>query len=193
VSKGETTKTAILDRATTLARTVGLSGLTIGQLAEELALSKSGLFAHFGSKEALQVAVVQHGRQQFVDTVVLPSFKEKRGEPRIRSLFERWITWGAQRGGCILLAASFEVDDQDGAIRDEVTASQRDWMGVLAQAARIAIEEGHFRRDLDVDQFAFEVEGIMLAFHLALRLLRDPRAADRAKRAFQALVAHSRA
>src|SRR5688572_13419081 len=100
MSKGETTRAAILDRATALARTFGVEGLSIGRLAEELALSKSGLFAHFGSKEALQVAVIEHAREQFVARVIAPGLKAPRGEPRLKALVERWMAWGADEGGC---------------------------------------------------------------------------------------------
>jgi AcrR family transcriptional regulator len=193
VSKGEETRAQILERAALLARTTGLSGLSIGRLAEELALSKSGLFAHFGSKEALEVEVLKEARRQFVEGVVVPALKEKRGEPRVRALFERWVEWAARQGGCLMTAASAELDDKTGPVRDEVEAAQRDWLGTLAHAARIAKDERHFRAALDVDQFAFEAEGIALMYHLALRLLRDPLAGKRAHRAFTALVERSRA
>jgi AcrR family transcriptional regulator len=193
VTKGEDTRAAILDRASVLARTIGLSGLTIGRLAEEMSLSKSGLFAHFGSKESLQVEVMHATREQFIERVVVPALKEKRGEPRVRALFDRWLQWGAQSGGCVMTTAAIEFDDQDGPVRVEVAAAHRDWMGTVAQAARIAVDEGHFARDLDPEQFAFEVQGIALAWHQWFRLLRDPKATERARRAFAALVERSRA
>ena len=193
MSKGEETRATILDRAAALARTVGLSGLTIGRLADELSLSKSGLFAHFGSKEMLEIEVLRAAKEQFIQAVVAPAFKEKRGEPRVRALFARWLDWAERSGGCLFTAASAELDDKVGPVRDEVEAAQRDWMATLAQAARIAKDEDHFRPDLDPEQFAFETEGIALIYHLALRLLRDPRALTRARRAFDALIDRSRA
>jgi AcrR family transcriptional regulator len=188
MSKGEATRAAILDRATELARTFGVEGLTIGRLAEELALSKSGLFAHFGSKEALQVAVIEHAREQFVARVIAPGLKAPRGEPRLKALVERWMAWGADAGGCIFLALSAELDDRPGPARDALAAALRDWLDHLAGAARIAIDEGHFRKETDPHQVAFELYGIMSATHLASRLIGDPRAATRARRALDGLL-----
>lgn len=187
MSKGEVTRAAILDRASQLARTFGVEGLTIGRLADELSLSKSGLFAHFGSKEALQVAVIEHAREQFVARVIAPGLKAARGEPRLRALVERWQSWGADDGGCIFLALSAELDDRPGPARDALTAALRDWLDHLATAARIAVDEGHFRKDTDPQQVAFELYGIMAAAHLAARLLADPRVGSRTRRALEAL------
>lgn len=193
MKKGETTRQAILDRATELARTVGLDGLSIGRLAEELELSKSGLFAHFGSKEALDVAVIEHARAQFVAQVMAPALKTARGEPRLRAMYQRWLEWGAQEGGCIFVALAVELDDRPGPARDAIAAVLRDWLDALATAARIAIDEGHFAEDVDPAQVAFELYGIMLARHNLSRLIGEPKVGTRAHRAFDALVARSRA
>jgi AcrR family transcriptional regulator len=192
VKKGDATRQAILDRATVLARTVGLEGLTIGRLAEEMALSKSGLFAHFGSKEALQVAVIEHAREQFVAEVIAPALKAPRGVPRLQAMYERWDQWGRHEGGCIFVALAAELDDRPGPARDALVAALRDWLGALATAARIAVEQGHFRKDVDPEQVAFELYGIMLAHHDVSRLVGDPAVEIRSKRAFDALVARSR-
>jgi AcrR family transcriptional regulator len=190
------TRQAILDHGVDLATRVGLGGLTIGRLAEDLELSKSGLFAHFRSKEALQVQVLEAASSRFVDSVIKPALAERRGEPRLRALFRRWLAWStssAQPGGCVFVAASIELDDQPGAPRDRLVALQKDWLEVLAGAVRIAVSEGHFRRDVDPEQFAHDLYAIALGYHHAARLLRDPHAPKRAERAFESLVRAARA
>jgi len=194
--KGEQTRAAILDHAVQLASAVGLEGLTIGRLAGEAALSKSGLFAHFASKEALQVQTLERAAERFVEVVVKPGLAARRGEPRVRELFERWLRWPAevpQPGGCIFVAASAELDDRPGPARDRLAQLQRDWLDVLAGAVRVARDEGHFRAEVDPEQFAFETYGIMLVTHLASRLLRDRQAVPRARRAFERLLESARA
>src|SRR5512138_1517343 len=160
VAKGEQTRQAILTRAFEIAKMVGLSGLTIGRLAEETGLSKSGLFAHFGSKEALEVAVVEEAGRQFVQEVMVPALRQPRGEPRVRALFERWLAWGERPGGCFFVGASAELDDRPGPPRDALVQAAKDWIDAIATAAEIAVSEGHFRADLDARQFAFELYGI---------------------------------
>lgn len=195
MGKGELTRQAVVDRAVGLASTVGLEGLTIGRLAEELELSKSGLFAHFGSKEALQVQVLERAAARFVDAVVKPALLAPRGEPRVRALFELWRNWPRvvpQPGGCLFVAASAELDDRPGPAHDLLVKLQRDWLDTLAGAVRIAIAEGHFRKQIDPQQFAFEMYGQMLMGHLAARLLRDPKAGERTRRAFETLLETAR-
>lgn len=189
MKKGDATRTTILDRATTLARTVGLEGLTIGQLATALELSKSGLFAHFGSKEALQIAVIEHARDRFVSEVIAPALKVARGTPRLRALVDRWMKWGED--ACVFVQLSAELDDRPGPARDAVAATIRDWMDALATAAKIAVDEGHLRADTDPKQLAFELYGVMLAYHTVGRLLGDPKGAARARRAIDALLARA--
>lgn len=195
MGKGELTRQTILDRASGIASRMGLEGLSIGSLAEVLGMSKSGLFAHFRSKEALQVQVLEHAGARFVDRVVKPALAAPRGEPRLRALFERWCRWPEQsgmEGGCIFLAVAAELDDRPGPARDALVAQQRDWLDTIATVARSAVDEGHFRRDVDPVQLAHELLGIMLAFHFSSRLLRDPKARSRATAAFEALVARAR-
>jgi AcrR family transcriptional regulator len=192
VTKGQETRQAILSRAFEIASVVGVSGLTIGRLAEETGLSKSGLFAHFGSKEALDVAVVEEASRQFVQEVMVPALREARGEPRVRALFERWLEWGQRPGGCFFVGASAELDDRPGPPRDALVRACKDWIDELAKAARIAMREGHFTTELDPDQFAFELYGLMLSGHSFLRFLRDPAALDRTRKAFEHLVATAR-
>ena len=196
MGKGEVTRQAILDRGVVLATRVGLGGLTIGRLADDLGLSKSGLFAHFRSKEALQVQVLEAASARFVDCVIKPAMAERRGEPRLRALFQRWLAWStssAMPGGCLFVAAAIELDDQPGAPRDRLVALQKDWLEVLAGAVRIAVSEGHFRKDVDPEQFAHDLYAVALGYHHSSRLLRDPDAPKRAARAFESLVSAARA
>jgi AcrR family transcriptional regulator len=195
MSKGEQTRRAILDRAGSLASRVGLEGLSIAALADALEMSKSGLFAHFRSKEALQVQVLEHAAERFVEMVVKPALRAPRGEPRLRALFDRWRRWpeeGGMEGGCLFLAAAAELDDRPGPARDVLVAQQRDWLDTLANVTRSGIAEGHFRKDVDPEQVAHELLGIMLAYHFSARLLKDPQAAKHARSAFDALLARIR-
>jgi len=192
MSKGEQTRQAVLTRAAELARTVGLEGLTIGKLADELQLSKSGLFAHFRSKEALQLEVIEEARRQFVAEVVAPALRAPRGEPRLRALVERWRAWGRKEGGCFFVAISTELDDRPGPARDAAVSAQRDWLATLAQTLRSGVEEGHFRSDLDVEQAAFELESLFLGLHFMGRFVREPHSDRLAEQAFEGLLARCR-
>ena len=196
MGKGDTTRAAILEHATTVATSIGLDALSIGRLAADLNLSKSGVFAHFQSKEALQVAVVETASEHFADQVVRPGLKAPRGEPRLRALIERWLAWGAlsaKPGGCFFVAAAAELDDRPGPARDALVARQRDWVELLAGAARAAIQEGHLRADLDPEQLAFELYGVVLTTHHRARLLCEKDAFDRARTAVERLLAQARA
>ena len=195
-SKGEQTREAILTHALGLATRIGFEGLSIGRLAEDLRMSKSGLFAHFRSKEALQLEILRMAGARMVDAVVKPALVAPRGEPRLRALFDRWLAWEQSPslpGGCPFMAASFELDDRPGPVRDFVVQRLRDWIDTLAGAARIAVQEGHFRADLDCEQFAHQCQGIGLAFVHASRLMRDPQARARAQVAFESLLSSCRA
>ncbi len=193
-TKGEATKQHILERALELAGKIGLEGLSIGMLAEDLKLSKSGLFAHFQSKEALQLGVLDVAQAQFIDRVTKPGLTAPRGEPRVRALFEKWIAWGKLNpGGCIFINTAVEFDDIPGPIRDCAVRNQRDWQDVLVGVAKTAMSEGDFSSDADPEQFAFEVWGTMLAWHHMSRLLHDPKADKRAHAAFESLLDRCRA
>ncbi len=182
----------MLDRAVEVARRVGLSGLTIGSLAEQAELSKSGLFGHFRSKEALQLRVLEHARGRFEEAVARPALRAARGEPRLRELFERWLRWDALPGGCPFVAASTEFDDRPGAVRDRLVRDERDMFDMIATVFRSGVGEGQFRADADPEQFAQDFYGVILARHHTLRLLGDERADTRARRAFEALIAAAR-
>jgi AcrR family transcriptional regulator len=195
MSKGASTRETILDAALAVASTDGLEGISIGSLARTVGLSKSGLFAHFGSKEELQVAVLRTAVDRFVADVIAPALKQPRGEPRVRALFERWLEWEKASflpGGCPFLAASCELDDRPGPARDFLVQSQRDWLDAIATAVRIAVAEKHFAADVDPAQVAYELYAAALAFHQFHRLLGDPHAEDRFRQAFERLVARCR-
>ncbi len=182
----------MLSRAFELATIGGVTGLSIGKLAEATGLSKSGLFAHFGSKETLEVAVVEEASRVFVTDVMLPALKQPRGEPRVKAMFERWLQWGARPGGCFFVAVSAELDDRPGPARDALVQACTDWIDALATAAQIAVTEKHFRGDLDARQFAFELYGVMLGTHCFMRFLRDPAALERAREGFDRLIKSAR-
>jgi AcrR family transcriptional regulator len=190
MGKGQLTRHAVLDQAARTASEVGLRGVTIGSLADLTHMSKSGLFAHFGSKESLQLATVQHARDQFVNLVIRPALAAPRGEPRVRALFENWLDWDTNvlPGGCLFVAAAVEFDDEPGAVRDELVRNQVDLDETIARVFRGGISERVFRDDADPEQFAFQMHGILLAFHQHSRLLGDPLAAERARRALNALL-----
>jgi AcrR family transcriptional regulator len=195
VSKGELTRASIVDVALARASRIGFTALSIGELAKEAGLSKSGLFAHFESKEDLQIAVVKKAIARFIEIVISPALRNPRGEPRVRALFENWFDWAKASeipGGCPFIAASSELDDQPGPLRDLLLDSQKDWLGVVSQAAKIAVDEGHFKRGLDPDQFAWQVDSFIHGYHHSARLLRSKDAEKRARTAFEALVAASR-
>jgi AcrR family transcriptional regulator len=191
MGKGAQTREKILDAAFRLAARDGLEGLSLSQLAGQLGVSKSGLFAHFRSKEDLQLETLKAGAARFEEAVVRPAFLEPRGLPRLRRLFDNWVRWSKDPslpGGCLLMAAATEFDDREGPVRDYLVAVERQLLASLAHSARIAVEEGHFSRDVDCDQFAFELNAIVLGFNYVRRLLRDPKAERQSRAAFERLV-----
>jgi AcrR family transcriptional regulator len=191
LTKGEQTRAAILDEALRIASKLGLEGLTIGSLADATGMSKSGLFAHFGSREDLQLAVLDHAAQRYGELVFAPVLKIERGLPRLRALFVRWLDWALESGlpgGCIMLSAAFEYDDRPGPIRDAAIANQHRGNAITQKAVRLAIEEGHLTADTDPEQISFEMLGIVLASHNHRRLLGDKEARKRALTAFDQLI-----
>lgn len=188
--KGEETRSAILERAVAIATVDGLDGVSIGRLAEDLRMSKSGIFAHFRSKEALNVAIIEAAEAAFVDAVVRPALTAPRGLPRLRALFEHWLQYAlqAQPGGCFFMAAAFELDDRDGPERDRLVRSQTTFQGTLARAVEIAIAEGHLSDRTPPAVLAFQIYAVMMGMHHAARLLRDPRAADFARATFALVI-----
>jgi AcrR family transcriptional regulator len=191
--KGDHTRNLILNEAVALASQVGLEGLSIGSLAGRLGLSKSGLFAHFGSKEDLQLQTLKQGQARFAEAVFRPALKASRGLPRLQAFFDNWLAWVEEHrelpGGCLILAASVEYDDRPGAVRDVLVAGQRELRGAIAKAVRMAIDAGHLSPNTDPWQLTFEMFGVVLATHHDRRLLGDARAAERARFAFRRLIA----
>jgi AcrR family transcriptional regulator len=195
MQKGEQTRREIVSRALEVASEMGLEGVTLGTLAQDLGISKSGLFAHFKSKEALQLEALTEIVDRFVSAVIRPALSQPRGEPRLRALFEndlRWIKGSFFRGGCLLISLSYEYDDRPGPIRDLLVRSQRDWLASLARAARIATEEGHFRADLDCEQFAYQMQSLCMGYQYNSKLLGDLKAEEQLRGAFEQLIAASR-
>jgi AcrR family transcriptional regulator len=194
VAKGAATRDAVVDEAVRIAGRIGLSGLTIGMLAAATGMSKSGLFAHFGSKEALQLQVLARARDEFTDRVVRPALHVKRGEPRVRALFEHWLEVSRDPGApCLFASASMEFDDQPGVVRDQVVQDHLDFADSVQQIFRTGIAEGQFRADADPGQFQHDMSGIMLAFFHAYRLLGEAEADARARAAFERLLLANRA
>ena len=196
MSKGEATRQRIVERATSLASRDGLEGLSLGALAADLGLSKSGLFAHFGSKEDLQIAVLAAAAERFAHEVVARAMRAARGEPRLRKLFELWLSWVSdpeRAGGCLFVTASIELDDREGRARDYLVSRQRELRDALVQAVAAAVEAGHFRKDLDCEGFAFELHAIVLGYNHARRLLREERADALAEAAFERLLSSAHA
>lgn len=194
MSKGARTRDSILNHGVETAYRLGLGGLTIGALATATGLSKSGLFAHFNSKEVLQLEVLAYARRDFIDGVIRPALAAPRGETRVRELFERWLMCGKTRmpGGCLFVKAATELDEQIGPVRDQLAQDHRDLFDSIAQMFRTGISEGQFRPDADPMQFASDLDGVMLAFYHAYRLLDDDEAETRARRSFEALIAAAR-
>jgi AcrR family transcriptional regulator len=190
MSKGKATRDQILRQATDLASVGGLEGLTIGALASHSGMSKSGLFAHFGSKEALQLAVLEAVRTEFVFEVVAPA-RKFTGRKRLEALSENWLAWASTNGyvgGCPFVAAAVEWDDREGPVRDAVQDALALWQSYLSRAAQQAIDAGEFRTDLDPAQFAFDAYAIELGFHNGHRLMGQTDAAKWTRAAFVRLI-----
>lgn len=188
--KGQQTRAAILDAALTLASHMGLEGLSIGALAEVTGMSKSGVFAHFGSRDELQIAVVREYHNKFEEEVFYPALREPRGLPRLRALFELWVKRVAVEidSGCIYISGAVEFDDRPGPVRDALVDMVQTWQDALERAIGMAVDEGHLRPDTDPAQMLFEVHGLILALHHDARFLRHPGAVDRARVAFRRVL-----
>jgi AcrR family transcriptional regulator len=162
----------------------GLEGLTVGSLAIQLKMSKSGLFAHFGSKEDLQLATVELARQIFIKQVTRPAIAAPRGMPRLWGLLKHWLALVEKRvfqGGCFFSAASFEFDSRRGVVRDRIAAIMHEWIGAITRAVCEAQKAGHLDPDVDPTRLAFEIHGIAMGAHWAHQLLDDKHAYSRAR------------
>ena len=195
MSKGTDTRAKIVEIALRSASLDGIEGITLGKVASDVGMSKSGLFAHFDSKEELQVGVLNAAAQKFTEVVVSPAFKAPRGEPRLRSLFEHWLEWERNEslpGGCVFTHAAAELDDRPGPAHDTLVEWQRRWMETLTRAVQMSADAGHFRSDVDASLCAFQIYGIVLGYYHSARLLRDPNARSKALNAFDQLVTAAR-
>ena len=174
MTKGEDTKLGILEAGLDMASQLGLESVTIGNLAKATHMSKSGLFAHFQSKEKLQIEILNYAAQLFAEGVVNPALRTEAGIPRIRALVDNWVSWTSNlKGGCIFVSASTEFSDRPGKVRERLLHQQEEWINTLNRIARSAIKTGDFREDIDCEQFAFDLFSLLLGFHLYQKLLQD--------------------
>jgi len=188
--KGLQTKQIIIDAALRLAEQIGLEGLSIGALAEVTRMSKSGVFAHFGSREELQISVIREYYQRFSNDVFFPAMQAPRGLPRVRALFANWMKRVAIeiQSGCIFISGAVEFDDRPGPVRDALATSVQTWLTALHRAVVQAKQEGHLVSDADEAQMAFEIHGLILALHYEARFLKNPGALERANTGFEHIV-----
>ena len=169
----------------------GLEGVTLGVLADQVGMSKSGLFAHFRSKEEVQIMLLEHTAEVGAAHIIAPSMKEPEGLPRLKAVVRNWFGWARRAGlpgGCPVAAGLFEFDDVEGPVRDRILEMEAAWRGLLTKTVTEARSLGHLRNDLDVAQFVWELCGIYLSHHVAQRFLKSPDADKRAQTAFEALL-----
>jgi AcrR family transcriptional regulator len=188
--KGQQTKAAIVDAALGLATQIGLEGLSIGALAEVTQMSKSGVFAHFGSREELQISVIREYHTRFEEEVFYPAMEEPRGLPRVRALFANWMKRTSIEidSGCIYISGAVEFDDRPGLVRDALVGSVKTWLAAMRRAVVTAKEEGHLRADANEDQLLFEIHGLILALHYEARFLKNPGSIERANVGFDNIL-----
>ena len=191
--KGQQTKAAIVDAALNLAAQIGLEGLSIGAVAEMTKMSKSGVFAHFGSREELQISVVREYHARFEQEVFYSALKAPRGLPRLRAMFANWMkrTSAEIDSGCIYISGASELDDRPGPVRDALVESVNIWQAAVFRAVEQAKAEGHLRPDAEERQIAFEIHGLILALHYEARFLRVPHSIERAQTGFANILARS--
>ncbi|QKV51780.1 TetR/AcrR family transcriptional regulator [Comamonas antarctica] len=189
--KGQQTKAHILDAALHLASQAGLEGLSIGALAAATGMSKSGVFAHFGSREELQISVVREYHQRFEQEVFFPAMQAPRGLPRLRALFDLWMkrTSVELDSGCIYISGAVEFDDRTGPVRDALADSVNTWHAAMRRTIVQCREQGDLHADTDEAQLLFEVHGLILALHYEARFLRAQGAMQRARQGFENILA----
>jgi len=191
MQKGQFTRTAIIEQALDSAAKVGFEQLSLATLAADTNMSKSGLYAHFKSKEALQQAVLELAIERFSDIVVRPAMRQPRGVGRLQALFDGYLAWlgdTVTKGRCLFMALSQEYRDKPGAIRDLLVQSTKDWHSTIVRVVGDAIEDGAFAPDLDARQFAFEMVGIGMSFQQSFKLLGRDDAEAMARRSFASLL-----
>jgi AcrR family transcriptional regulator len=191
LQKGQQTKLAIVEAAMGLSTQIGLEGLSIGVLAEVTQMSKSGVFAHFGSREELQISVIREYFHRFEQEVFYPALAAERGLPRVQALFANWMKRVAIeiQSGCIFISGAVEFDDRPGPVRDALASSVQTWLTALFRAVVLAKQEGHLRSDADEHQMAFEIHGLILALHYEARFLKNPGATEKAHQGFENILA----
>jgi AcrR family transcriptional regulator len=189
MTRGEDTKQAILETGLDMASQFGLEAVSIGGLAQKTDMSKSGLFAHFQSKENLQIEILKHAADLFAADVVVPALKTKAGTGRIEALVNNWIRWTDKlTGGCVFVTASTDFKDRPGKVRDVLLRQQETWIDCLRRMAQSAIASGDFRKDADCDQFAFELYSLLLGFHLYYKLLNNKDIQEHQRKALKRLL-----
>jgi len=188
--KGRQTKAAIVDAALGLASQIGLEGLSIGALAEVTGMSKSGVFAHFGSREELQISVIREYHDRFESEVFYPALSGARGLPRLQSLFDNWMqrTTTEIDSGCIYISGAVEFDDRPGSVRDALASSVNTWQNALQRSVAQAQEEKHLTATADPLQVAFEIHGLILALHYEARFLKSAQSLARASLGFENIL-----
>ena len=193
--KGQQTKAAIVDAALGLATQIGLEGLSIGALAEVTQMSKSGVFAHFGSREELQISVVREYHARFEQEVFYPALSTRRGLERLRALFANWMKRTSVEidSGCLYISGAVEFDDRPGPVRDALVGSVNTWLAAMNRAIVQGKEAGELNADADESQIAFEIHGLILALHYEARFMKFPNSIDRAVRAFNSILARNAA
>ena len=191
MQKGQQTKAAIVDAALGLATQIGIEGLSIGALAEVMRMSKSGVFAHFGSREELQISVIREYHMRFEEEVFYPALQQARGLPRLRVLFDNWMRRTSVEidSGCLYISGAVEFDDRPGPVRNALAGSVKTWLAAMYRAVVQAKEVGHLAQDADEHQMAFEIHGLILALHYEARFLKTPGSIERANTGFAHIVA----
>lgn len=191
MKKGQETKMVILEAGLDMASQLGLEGVSIGALAQATNMSKSGLFAHFQSKENLQIEILDYAARVFSEGVIIPALVTKAGIPRIKALVNNWVEWSDNlTGGCIFVSASTDYSDRPGKVRECLLGQQEDWIDCLCRIAESAIKVGEFREDIECEQFAFDLYSLLLGFHLYDKLLDDSETKKRQEIALDRLLAN---
>ena len=191
IQKGQQTKAAIVDAALGLATQIGLEGLSIGALAEVMRMSKSGVFAHFGSREELQISVIREYYARFEVEVFYPALEAPKGLPRLNALFKNWMNRTSVEidSGCLFISGAVEFDDRAGPVRDALAGSVKTWLAAMNRAVVQSKQAGHLAHDVDEHQMAFEIHGLILALHYEARFLKTPGSVARAHTGFDNILA----
>ncbi len=190
LQKGQQTKAAIIDTALGMAAQIGLEGLSIGAVADAMQMSKSGVFAHFGSREELQISVIREYHQRFEQEIFFPAMEMPRGLPRLRALFHCWMlrTSAEIDSGCLYISGAVEFDDRPGPVRDALASSVKTWLTALHRSVLQARDEQHLSKDTDATQMSFEIHGLILALHYEARFLKTAKSLNRAKQGFEHIL-----